>query len=153
MDFKFINKYFYINCPIYSTLFDLRLRLGHCTKKLSAKYINILPLRENVCTLQKLSTNTIFVSLINATLRMNAIKHIGIQVPGPLHKTKSGLILTTKGIEYKIEYIVVNIEVMYDCPTTLLLGILTIRYEPLSAFSFSTFSTLQRLVLSLFAKK
>ena len=67
------------------------------------------------------------MSLINAHLKKKLSIHIGMQVPGPLHKIKSGLILNNKGMLYNIDITVVTMEVKYDCPTDLLLGILTIK--------------------------
>lgn len=96
---------------MYSDRLSFFFNDGHCTKKLSAKYVKIFPVRENDLVRQKLSTNTILVSVINAALRRKARAQIGMQVPGPLHKISSGLSFSTRGMLYRIEYIVVKMDV------------------------------------------
>jgi hypothetical protein len=59
---------------------------------------------------------------------MNAIKHGGIQTPGPFTTIISGNSLKKIGIVDKIDPKVVKILVKNDCPTFLLLSILTIFF-------------------------
>lgn len=96
---------------MYSALLSFCFRRGHWTRKLSAKYTRIFPVNENVSVRQKLSIKTILVSVIKATFKRKPTKQIGMQVPGPLHKIRSGLIFKIKGIVYKVEKSVVNTDV------------------------------------------
>lgn len=73
--------------------------------------MRILPVKENVSVLHRLSMKTILLSHIKAHLNRKLIKQIGMHVPGPLHKIKSNLSLTTIGTEYKIDAKVVKAEV------------------------------------------
>lgn len=83
---------------MYSTLGYFRFKNGHCTNTWSAKYNKILPDKDKDLVLQKLSTKTIFVCTMNVQCKAKDAIHIGMQVPGPLHRIKSGLILKIIGI-------------------------------------------------------
>ena len=70
-----------------------------------------------------LSINTILVFDMNNLLRIKAATQAGKQVPGPLHKIKSGFVLITAIKLANEAFRVVNTVVSQDCPTSLALGI------------------------------
>ena len=55
-----------------------------------------LPVSESVFTRQKLSQKTIRTSMKNSSRKKKAARHIGKQVPGPLHRINCGLRWPTK---------------------------------------------------------
>ena len=75
---------------------------------------NKRPVIDIEVTLQMLSTNIMSVQLNPQTLNIKEIKQIGTQVPGPLHKIKSGLADHTNGIQCKVAYNVVKIVLDHD---------------------------------------
>ena len=86
------------NLATYLQCFSL-VNSGHCTKVSSAKGAKILPDRESFCTLHTDSTNTILVLVRSSFLSSHAAMLMGTHVPGPLHRTRSGLILHTNSHE------------------------------------------------------
>lgn len=74
----------------------------------------IFPDSDNVFTLQMLSTNTIVISLTPKIFNTNAATLIGMHVPGPLQRIKSGFSCNTTGNEKFKAFKVVKIEESHD---------------------------------------
>lgn len=131
-----------MSLPKYLALKHTSLKEGHWTTIISAKYCSILPDNDKVLTLQMLSTKMILQSNKKRQRNTKATTQIGMQVPGPLQKITSGLNVYTTGMVCKVEYRVLNIEVIYDCCTFLLLGIRQTVYSTPFSIDLCTFISL-----------
>ena len=129
-------------CPKYLVLGYIMLNSGHWTITSSKKYVRIFPVNDSVLTRHILSTKMTLVLCQPMAFDKKAIKQIGTQVPGPLHKRTSGHCLKNIRRQNKSDRIEDGIVDSQDCPTRLGLGIVSIMQLSGSGSSFKAFSTL-----------